>query len=261
MLSGSFGAFAADYDRYRPGPPGDAVDWILGDRIGSVVDLGAGTGALSRVLVGRGAQVTAVEPDARMRAVLSEEVPQARAVDGRGESMPIEDGSAEAVIASTSWHWMDLLPTLAEVHRVLVPGGVLGALWTGLDPQGLFVSQAREILSRRSVDGGSAGDGESSLSTVMLDAAERPDSTLEIPEGTGFSQPEKKTHDWNVALTADDLIGLLQTFSWVITMREEARGALFSEARRLLRDLLGVVGEVTVDVEFHCEAYRAHRLG
>ena len=112
-----------------------------------IVDLGAGTGALTRMLVDMAPEVVAVEPDPRMRAVLTREVPRARAVAGRGDSMPLPDAFADAVLASSSWHWMDPLPTLLEVGRVLVPGGVLGAVWSGPDPEGPFLMQARALLA------------------------------------------------------------------------------------------------------------------
>ncbi len=122
VRSNTFGAVASHYERFRPGPPVGAVDWILGDSDGRVVDLGAGTGALTRLLVGRCEEVIAVEPDVRMRSVLEAEVPEALALEGRGESIPVEDGTVDAVLASSSWHWMDPVPTLREVGRVLVPG-------------------------------------------------------------------------------------------------------------------------------------------
>ena len=127
----SFGGVAAHYARYRPGPPDAAVEWILSGRVGTVVDLGAGTGGLSRVLLGHADHVVAVEPDDRMRRILEERVPRVRTVPGRGEAMPLPDRSADAVVAASSWHWMDPLSTLTEVGRVLVPGGALGALWSG----------------------------------------------------------------------------------------------------------------------------------
>src|SRR5580692_10104417 len=96
----SFGAVASHYERYRPGPPSAAVDWIIPTRVGRVIDLGAGTGALTRLLVDRADDVVAVEPDDRMRAVLVEEVPRITAVNGRGESMPLPDDYADAVLAS-----------------------------------------------------------------------------------------------------------------------------------------------------------------
>src|SRR5262249_43993792 len=102
--SGSFGAVAAEYERYRPGPSLTAVEWMLPDGVDGVIDLGAGTGALTRLLVGRVQHVIAVEPDGRMRAVLIEQVPDARAIEGRGDSMPLPDNCADAVLASSSWH-------------------------------------------------------------------------------------------------------------------------------------------------------------
>ena len=76
--SGSFGEVASLYERFRPGPPMAAVEWFLPTRVTRVVDLGAGTGALTRLLLDRSDEVVAVEPDDRMRAVLAEQVPGAR---------------------------------------------------------------------------------------------------------------------------------------------------------------------------------------
>ena len=180
-----------------------------------------------------------------MRSVLTHEVDGVRAVDGRGESMPLPDHSVDAVLASTSWHWMDVVPTLREVRRVLVPGGTLGVLWSGPDPEGAFLIQARSLLAGRSPEDGAAPD----IASVVLPEANRPAWTLEIPPGTGFAQPAE-VFTWDVALTADDLVGLLGTFSWIITMPDDARSGVFAEARRLLEELLGVKGDVTVDVAF-----------
>jgi SAM-dependent methyltransferase len=257
--SGSFGAVASHYERFRPGPPAAAVDWLLPDRVGRVIDLGAGTGALTRLLIDRADEVVAVEPDGRMRDVLIGEVPGVRAVDGRGESMPVPDGSADAVLASSSWHWMDVVPTLNEVARVLVPGGLLGALWSGPDPDGPFMSQAAALLAQqpRPAPEGD-GDGDVFAADILGDAL-RPVSSLEIPPGTPFDQPERRSFSWDVALNADDLIGLLGTLSWIITMPEEQRTRLVAEARRLLSELLGVEGEVTVDVAFRSDVWRSRR--
>jgi SAM-dependent methyltransferase len=250
--AGSFGGVAADYERYRPGPPVSAVDWILPGLVERVVDLGAGTGALTRLLIDRADDVVAVEPDDRMRSVLIEEVPRARAVSGRGESMPIPDACADAVLASSSWHWMDPVPALHEVGRVLVRHGTLGALWTGPDPEGAFLTQAQALLTDQLQRG--AG-------TLIMADSRRPTPSLEIPAGVPFDQPEHEVFRWDVALNADELIGLLGTFSWIITMPEETRTRVVAEARRLLREALGVEGEVTVDVAFRADAWRCRRIG
>jgi SAM-dependent methyltransferase len=255
----SFGGVAEHYERYRPGPPVEAVEWILPSPARTVVDLGAGTGALSRLLVGRADEVVAVEPDDRMRAVLAEAVPGVRAVAGRGESMPLPDASADAVIASSSWHWMDPVPTLTEVARVLVPGGTLAAVWSGPDPESPFLAQAQALL-----EGGGGQVGLDEQSAEELAQAVNDPATLlqglEIPAGLPFEQPEQTVITWDVALNADDLVGLLGTFSWVILMEDEARARLFATARRLLRDALGVEADVTVDVGYRADVWKARRL-
>jgi SAM-dependent methyltransferase len=265
--AGSFGAVASHYERYRPGPSVAVLDWVLPMHVGRVVDLGAGTGALTRLLIDRADEVVAVEPDDRMRSVLMEEVPGVRAVPGRGESMPIPDGSADAVLASSSWHWMDPITTLNEVGRVLVPGGVLGVLWSGPDPEAPFVVQARALLAERSRGGAGAAVAEEGerdqhggdMASLIMGDAYRPTLTLEIPHGVPFDPPEHEVFVWDVALNADELIGLLGTISWIILMPEQTRERVLAEARRLLAELLGVEGDVTVDVQFRADAWRSRR--
>jgi SAM-dependent methyltransferase len=248
--AGSFGAAAAQYERYRQGPPIAAVDWVLPTPVHTVVDLGAGTGALTRLLVGRADEVVAVEPDDRMRATLTESVPGVRAVAGRGESIPLPDASVDAVLASSSWHWMDTVPTLLEVGRVLVPGGTLAAMWSGPDPDTGLIAQAQALLS-------SGGDAR----TAGIDDRNALVQALEIPSGVPFDQPEQAVFTWDVALNADELIGLLGTFSWVILMEDAARERLFETARSVLRDALGVSGDVTVDIGYRAEVFKARRQG
>jgi SAM-dependent methyltransferase len=271
----SFGGAATLYERYRPGPPFEAVEWVLPERVGRVVDLGAGTGALTRLLVGRVDEVVAVEPDDRMRAVLAEAVPGARAVAGRGEAIPLPDGSVDAVLASSSWHWMDTVPALHEIARVLVPGGTVSAMWSGPDPDSGLIAQAQALLAGGDGDDDGGGDDRGGSGATRLGIDEQSQAelsaamsdqnnliqALEIPPGLPFDQPEHKVITWNVALNADELIGLLGTFSWVILMEDEARQRLFETARRVLRDALGVSGDATVDVGYRAEVFKARRHG
>lgn len=251
-LGGSFGGIAAHYERYRPGPAIEAIDWYLPHQVARVVDLGAGTGALSRLLAGRAVEVVAVEPDDQMRGVLAAEVPDVTVLAGTGEALPLDDASADAIIASTSWHWMDPDRALNEAARVLVPGGCLGALWTGPDPDGPFLTQARALTM------GTGGSSSGELSGLVDGAVERSQDTLVIPDGTPFDPPEQATFTWDIALDADELIGLLGTFSWIITLPDDRQAALFGEARELLI-AFGIEGSVTVDVAWRTEAWRARR--
>lgn len=257
--AGSFGGVASQYERYRPGPPIAAVDWFVPTRVGRVIDLGAGTGALTRLLIDRADEVVAVEPDDRMRSVLAAEVPGARAVMGRGESIPIPDSCSDAVLASSSWHWMDPIPTLNEVARVLAPGGIVGAVWSGPDPEGPFMLQARALLAAQSRSGAADETDADEIAGVVMGDGLRPTFVLEIPSGVPFDQPEHEVFTWDIALNADELIGLLGTLSTIITLPADRRERVIAEARRLLRELLGVEGEVTVDVAFRADAWRSRR--
>lgn len=124
---------AAGYERARPGWPSAALDWLaarldLGPGA-TVVDLAAGTGKLTRDLVGRVGRVVAVEPLAGMRAELERAVPAAEIVDGLAAALPLPDSSADAVVIAEAFHWFATPGTLAELQRVLAPGAGVGLLW------------------------------------------------------------------------------------------------------------------------------------
>ena len=257
LRSGSFGGVASTYERFRPGPPPAAVAWMLPDSATTVVDLGAGTGAMTQELVGKVERVFAIEPDDRMRRILASKLPEVTALNGTGESMPLATSSVDVVLASASWHWMEADRALEETARVLVPGGTLGVVWAGPDPDGPFISQAQARLTQMSSGkAASAATAESDLGRVVMDTENRVETVLRIQDGSPFAQPEQQVLSWNVALTADELMGLLGTLSWIITMPEDRRTHVVSEARRLLRDGLGISGEVTVEVQYRSEAWR-----
>jgi ubiquinone/menaquinone biosynthesis C-methylase UbiE len=128
-----FQAGAAAYERGRPGYPAAAIRW-LGEQLGlgpgrTVLDVGAGTGKLTRELVASGAEVVAVEPVGGMRAVLEQVVPAARALDGTAEALPVADASVDAIVVAQAFHWFDTVRALAEFHRVLRPGGRFALIW------------------------------------------------------------------------------------------------------------------------------------
>jgi SAM-dependent methyltransferase len=125
-----FARSAAVYERGRPGYPAEAVLWLSERlRLGPgrvVVDLAAGTGKLTRSLVASGAEVVAVEPLAEMRAGIGSAV---RVLEGTAEEIPLPDESADSVTVAQAFHWFDGDAALAEIHRVLRPGGALALVW------------------------------------------------------------------------------------------------------------------------------------
>jgi SAM-dependent methyltransferase len=129
-----FGAHAGAYERARPLWPAEAARWLSPGAPRLVVELGAGTGKLTRALAAAGRRVVAVEPDERMLAVLRGlELDGVSAVHGSGEAIPLDDGEADAVVAGSSLHWFELDAALAEAHRVLRPTGTLGFGWNHRD--------------------------------------------------------------------------------------------------------------------------------
>lgn len=145
----SFGSVAESYERSRPGYPDDAVQWLVGTTTLDVVDLGAGTGKLTRSLVALGHRVTAVEPLPEMLAQLRVAVPGARAVEGGAEAIPLPDASADVVTAAQAFHWFDHGPALREIARVLRPGGRIVLIWNMRDESEEWVAELSDAMVGR----------------------------------------------------------------------------------------------------------------
>jgi SAM-dependent methyltransferase len=126
----SFGRVAREYELGRPSWPPRAIDAVARELAlgpdARVLDLGAGTGKLTRLLVERFAQVVAVEPDGAMRALIPAE---AEVLAGSAEKVPLPDGSVDAVFCGESFHWFDWPCAIGEIVRVLEPGGGLVLMW------------------------------------------------------------------------------------------------------------------------------------
>jgi SAM-dependent methyltransferase len=251
----SFGAIAEQYDRYRPGPPAEAVDWILGGGgtgVGTAVDIGAGTGALTRLLVERAARVVAVEPDARMAAVLHERVPGAEVREGRAEAIPLADASADAVVGASMWHWVDESRAATEVARVLQPGGVFGLLWSGADRSHEWVGGLLAQANPRRDPREARNDPRRRRHEVHL------------PESAPFTPPETHLFQWTMAITVDELAGLAGTYSVVIRLPEPERTGLHDRMRAYLREHPPPpsvqASDDRIDLPMRCYCWRIRKL-
>ena len=146
-----FAAAAQTYVRGRPGYPPELAGWLSGDlelRAGrTCVDLGAGTGKFTRLLLQTGADVVAVEPVAEMREQLIASLPGTRALAGTAQAMPLGDAAADAVVCAQAFHWFADGEALQEIHRVLRPGGRLGLVWNVRDETVDWVRAMTDILT------------------------------------------------------------------------------------------------------------------
>ncbi len=224
VLSKSFGAVAADYDRLRSEPPDEALDWLLPAGATDALEIGAGTGLFTRKLAERVPHVTAIEPDARMRAVLSSQVRDVEVLEGHAEELPAADGSYDVVTAQSAWHWVDEERAIPEVARVLRPGGRLALVWNGTNRS---IDWMRDLWA-----GGVELDPDDKS---KLDRRRRRRHQVdELTLREWFIDPETKLFTWSRTMTKDELIGLAATYSAVIVMEDEAKAAHLAGMRRYL---------------------------
>ena len=143
-------AAAEVYERGRPDYPAAAIARIVEQfDLGpgrTVLDLAAGTGKLTRLLAGSGADVIAVEPVAEMRAELERRVTGIVTLEGTAERIPLDDGHVDAVTVGQAFHWFDAGPAFREIHRVLRPGGGLALIWNARDERDPLQAALSEII-------------------------------------------------------------------------------------------------------------------
>jgi SAM-dependent methyltransferase len=253
----SFGSVAADYDRYRPAPPPQALDWLIPPDSTAVLDLAAGTGAVTRLLIGRAPRVVAVEPDERMRAVLAARCPEAEVLEGRGEDIPLPDASVDAVVVASAWHWLDPARAVPEIARVLQPGGALGVLWVSRDSRVDWVAEFNGLM-REAREADQAADGAAADQPPAdgSRSGRRRRRELSFPPGSPMSPVEERVIEYSLPMTKDDLFGLLGTYSGVITL-DPAKRAGFSQRAR---EFLDRQPWEHVDLPMICRCLRSTRL-
>jgi SAM-dependent methyltransferase len=249
----SFGRVADRYDRVRPGPPAAALDWLVPVGCQVAVDLAAGTGLFTRALLGRVPQVTAVEPDPRMREVLARRSPGLDVREGRGEAMPLPDGGADAVFVSTAWHWLDLPRAVPEIARVLRPGGRLGVIWTTRNRDEDWVAEL-DLLRQ-------AG-GDPRMTAQVRAYLER-HHTVTLPDGAAFAAGETASFRFSRTMPLTDLLDWLATSSNVITASAADQEAGLARCREALlgRARPGPGGaEPVIEMPMRSWCWRAERL-
>jgi SAM-dependent methyltransferase len=223
---GSYAQAANAYARARPSFPTAALDWIVGDVPlpgGSpVVELGAGTGLLTRLLIARGLQVMAVEPSEAMRAQLVRTLPQVAVVEGTAEQLSLPTDSAVAVVAANSFHWFEPTRTLPEVHRVLRPGGALVLIWSLRDPSDPLQAALEGLARRLGREAGVAYPGRHALET--LEASEL------------FTRQAGQSFPYRHRLAEGRIRDLVASWSYVNALPPRVREQAMQEAEDLVRD-------------------------
>jgi SAM-dependent methyltransferase len=210
-----FGTVAEQYDLYRPAPPA-IVATVLGDVRGlDVLEVAAGTGKWTRLLLDLGANVTVVEPDDDMRAVLVRRSPEVRTLKGAAEALPLDDATFDAVLVPSAWHWFEQPAALHEMARVLRDRGSLFVLWNGFS---FGVPWLSPLIALR----------------------DRPDDDGKRPRGWAadlgiageFDVESQVELDWTWTRSVDDVVALFATYSGMIIRSEEERREVSAEIRQ-----------------------------
>ncbi|SNS73053.1 Methyltransferase domain-containing protein [Geodermatophilus saharensis] len=234
----SFGAVAADYAALRPGYPPGAVAFLLGGWPRRVLDLGAGTGLLTGVLLAAGHEVVAVDPSPQMLDQLHARHPGVPVHVGGAEAVPLPDRSVDAVVAGQAAHWFDPEPAAAELRRVLRPGSVVGFVWNVRDERVPWVAALGAALAAEArgheADQGVVARFARALPADVADAEFR--VVQRVP-------PEQ-------------VVGGIGTRSYVATMTPRARAAFLGGLRDLLAGHPDTAARDLLELPYRTNAYR-----
>ena len=252
-----FGSVADVYERARPGYPPE-VARLLAERFALdpskvVVDLGAGTGKFTREVITTGASVIAVEPVAEMRAQLQAAVPDARALAGTAEQIPLPDASADLVTAATAFHWFHLERALPEIHRVLRQGGGLAIVWNTRDESRRWVADVRRLLEaavERHLSGAELAEADRLVSGDWRAAL----------AATGlFTPPEEHEFRHEHEATVEEHVARFLSVSFVAVLPDEPRERLLADIERMLRSHPETRGRDRFALPYITEVYLSRR--
>ncbi|HEV3495602.1 MAG TPA: methyltransferase domain-containing protein [Actinomycetes bacterium] len=221
-----FDTSAAAYERARPSYPPEAVRDLV-DRLGigpgrTVLDLAAGTGKLTRLLVPSGARVMAVEPSAPMRDQLEAAVPGVEVLPGTAEELPFGDSTFDGVVVAQAFHWFDGPRALAEIHRVLKPHGGLALAWNVRDRTVEWTQKLAELTEPYRSGGPKYRDGkwEEAFAATTL-----------------FTPLEKQEYPFEHDVDAETMVERMASISWIAVLPDAERLPLLDRIRALLADM------------------------
>jgi SAM-dependent methyltransferase len=233
----SFGTVAAEYERARPGYPEAAVRWLLGNETREVVDLGAGTGKLTRLLVALDHRVTAVEPLPEMLEHLRRAAPCANAISGSAESIPLPSESADVVVAAQAFHWFDHEAALPEIARVLRPRGRLALVWNTRDDRVPWMARLSNAIGGESI--------------------EEWDVPAPVDASGLFGPVERTTFPHAQRLDRTGLRELVLSRSYCACLPPAEREPVLAEVDAIYDDVAGADG---LELSYLTECFRARRL-
>ena len=230
LPAGSGDQFPEDYERGRPGWPRQAVELVGLPSAATVLDVGAGTGKLTRLLVSLFDRVVAVEPSDAMRRRLVMLAPEAEPLAGNAREIPLPDAAVDAVFAAEAFHWFDDDRSLAEIARVLRAGGALGLMWNlPAGPWEPSISTVEILLRERLPEGGIDSD------PLDLGGPRRADGKWRGSfAAAGFEPLQDIVVPNPQMLDREGLVAYFASMGWMADLADEERLPLLAQVRSLL---------------------------
>jgi SAM-dependent methyltransferase len=242
MPAGSLDRWPEDYERGRPGWPPEALELPGLLQTASVLDLGAGTGKLTRILTSRFDRVVAVEPAEAMRRLLMTVCPEAQALAGTAQNIPLDNDSVDAVFAAQAFHWFDDEPAVGEIVRVLRPGGALVLMWNlPAGPTQPSLAPVEELLKRR-MPQGDLGYDPLDLGGPHYAAGEWGFAVKDVP----FEQLRTARLPNPQVIDREGVVAFFASMGWLADLPEGERLPLLDEVRSLL------------DADQYCRPWETH---
>jgi SAM-dependent methyltransferase len=238
-----------DYEAARPSYPPDAVTWlsdVLHIEPGSrVCDLAAGTGKLTRLLAPRSTGLFAVEPVPGMRSTLRGLLPAVPLVAATAEALPVRTGGLDAVTVAQAFHWFDFERAVAELARVLRPGGRLGLVWNARDRSVGWVDRIWSVMDRVE------------KRAPWRDHENWRDSAFREMPGFGPRHEAEFRHEH--VLSPDDVVRRVASVSHVAVLPGAERNAVLDEVRAILAGDPATSGRDSVAIPYRVDAFWCER--
>jgi SAM-dependent methyltransferase len=232
------------YERGRPSYPRAAVDRMVSRldlRPGrTLLDLAAGTGKLTRLLVPSGAALIAVEPVLEMRRALEQHVPEATALAGTAERIPLVDRSVDAVTVGQAFHWFRQEEALREIHRVLRPGGGVALIWNARDERHPVQAALSEVIDPLEAD---------------TPRRKQRDWRSLLADSGLFDRCERALFEHEQEVDEQGLVERVTSISFIATARQEVRDEVEERVRSIAR-----AAQQPIKLSYMTELYLGYRL-
>ena len=250
LVPAGFGTSAATYRAARPEYP-PAIEQWLRDDLGlgakkTALDLGAGTGKFSARLLAIGATVIAVDAVPEMLAQLAERYPDIDARAGSAESIPLENGSVNAVVCAQSFHWFATAKAIEEIRRVLKPEGHLGLVWNVRDESVAWVAALTKLMEPYEGD----APRYSTQAWRSLFPAEGFRALRERHFANSHSGPPEHV-----------VVDRVLSISFIAALPPEERLTIASRVRELIRESPELAGKAIVSFPYETAAFSCSKLG